>query len=522
MRKYDLTDLGFHYKGAATAKFTNFMLGPWKVIEVPFDVDVEVAKEEISRFLNKICALEIPTSLRCNLRCSYCYIEDPRMKNKDVSKNSVNDILKRASTIFPKLMKENVTEKEKVHVSPWGAEPFMNIDTLETVYEFCHNTYGKGKYMVGTSTNGTIWSDRISNFFTNLIKDDAIEQLQISLDGPPEVHDRYRRYANGNPSFKDIEKFTFKFRSLMASLGVNKKIDHFCSTIHLTDKFFPEIWRDTADFFSTPDKWWSTFPFLPMRMSGENMDNNLEIERFIKAQFLTAKLSKSKQEKGIKVVDFYTARLFGEISCKSKNAFPYCSAMNTQIGVDIDGSMYPCHGAITTPTYKPFLWFGNIFDGVLSYQKIIRNIHYQFGSILTRAKCSSCPVYNFSSGNICWSCAAHNLAMSGNPLIDNINKCIAYSESFKYWVQIAKMNINNPILDEIPIDVWFGNGMDSINPSDNLIESRRENMHYDRNYDGFIMKAIDKFTGILPNDNIQYVDEWWKMDNYLENVKKGS
>ena len=508
MLKYDLTDLGYVYKGAATVASKDMDVGQWHIIDIPKDINSKKVESDVSRWLNKICALEIPTSLKCNLRCKYCYIDDLRMKNKDVSKDVVTKILLESSKMFPGLMKQNVTEKKKAYITAWGAEPFVNVSTLEAMYEFGHEYYGKDRYSLGLSTNGTIWTKKIEQLFINLIQDKAMKDIQISLDGPPKVQNKNRPYINGNPSFKDVEKFVHSFFSLMNDLKVENKIHHFCSTINLQDEDFDKMWIASAQFFSEPNQWYTSLPVLPMRMSGEDMFGEVEINRFINAQKQMFDLVKKRADEKILVVDFYTNKLFGNISCKSKNAFPFCSAMNTQIGVDIDGSIYPCHGAITTPTYKPWLWFGNLFNKTLSYSKLIRNLYYQFNN-WNRGKCSSCPIYHYSTGSVCWSCAPHNLAVSGEPTIDNIMKCKAYMESFPYWVKIAKMNIDNPVLDEIPIQVK--------KQAKNKLKVMKDGVHFDRNYDGIIKGSVKKICDKEINiEKMWYSDSWWNFDNFHE------
>jgi len=524
MVRYGLEDVGYFYKGAATNKSYSLKVNGWNIIDIPEDIPKERVESEISIFLDGIKALEIPTSLMCNLRCKYCYVDDPRMKNKVVPKEVVTRILEEVSKSLPhfdpnKERREN--GKDKVHISPWGAEPFMNVSTLEAIYEFCNSAYGKNNYVMGTSTNGTIWSDRIAQLITNIVKDGALNELQISLDGPPEVQNRYRPHTDGKGSFNDIEKFYYNFSHLMGDLKVKDKKHHFCSTIHLQDPEFSKMWAMSAEFFSEPNKWWSSMPSLPMRMSGEDMYGMEEINRFIDAQRLTLEVVKERAKQGITIVDFYTSKLFCSIDCKSKNAFPFCSAMNSQIGIDLDGSMYPCHGAITTPKYKPFMWFGHLFDRTISYTAYKRNIHYQYGSIWNRAKCTSCPIYHFTTGNVCWSCGPHNLAVSGEPSFDNIFKCLAYIESYKYWVAIAKISVNNPILDEIPSA--FLSEVVNID-SNRKLDVMRKDMHFDRNYDGLIANAIRKVECCdCPNiEDMYYSDEWWNFDDFIDIVKKES
>jgi uncharacterized protein len=507
MLKYDLTDLGYEYKGAATTKSYKHEVLGWEITDIPVDITKETVEREITNFLNKICALEIPTSYQCNLRCKYCYIDDPRLKNKKVSKESVTKILVDSEQMLPKFNKDSVTKNNRAHFSPWGAEPFMNIDTLEAIYEYAHETYGEDKYIIGTSTNGTIWSDRIKTFFQNLINDKGLKDIQVSLDGPEWVQDSNRPYVNGKGSFRDIENFVMNFYDLQNDLDIQKGLIHFCSTIHLQDKDFDKKWEAAAEFFSEPNQWWTSLPSLPMRMSGEDMYGEDEINRFVNAQKLALEVIKKRADQDITVVDFYTQKLFGNVDCRSKNAFPFCSAMNSQIGVDIEGSLYPCHGAMTQPKFKPWLWFGNLFNKTIHYTKLIRNIHYQFNS-WNRGKCTTCEIYHYTSGSVCWSCAPHNLSVSGEPSMDNIMKCKAYAESFPYWVEAAKMNIDNPILDEIEPH--------NIKQSKNRLESINNGMHFDRNYDGIIASSVEKICNCdIDINNMYYNDTWWTYDNFI-------
>ena len=170
MIKYDLPMLGYDYRGVASSKKYYTYEGngdDWRIIDIPKEVPIEDAKKFVNNFINGILALEIPSSLVCNLRCNYCYISDPRMKNIKVSPKQIIDILENASLLFPGLSKseeirKSVSKREEttVYISPWGAEPFANLDTLEAIYEFAHEYYGKNKYKIGTSTNGTILNDR--------------------------------------------------------------------------------------------------------------------------------------------------------------------------------------------------------------------------------------------------------------------------------------------------------------------------------------------------------------------------
>jgi len=526
MVKYDLNDIGFNYKGISTSKTKSAKIegSDWVVDDIPVDVDTNDAISFVKNFIKGITAIEIPTSLVCNLRCRYCYIDDPRMKNKVVSSDVVHKILKESSEMFPSLspdekVRKSLTKDGKVYLSPWGAEPFANISTLETMQQFARETYGKGNYKLNTSTNGTFWNKRIENLFHNMIVDEAFTSIQVSLDGPKSLQDFQRPILGGAGSYDKIENFVGNLSHLSKEHNLKNRPYTFCSTIHLKDEKFADNWIAAAEFFSTPNKWYTSLPVLPMRMSGEDMDNKELVNRFLDAQRKMVELVKRRTKENITTIDFYSYKLFGNTSSRSKNAFPYCSALNTQIGVDVDGSLYPCHGPITTPMQKPFLWYGNLFDKVISYRQLYRNFSYQYGTLWTRARCVDCPVYNYSSGNVCWSCPIHNLGVTEEPSMDSLHKCFAYEQAYKYWIQIAKMTINNPILNDIPSG-WFNDNSVNLPIVKNPIEAIDKNSHFNMAYDGMIDRGIRRFIPGGNFENVQFKDSWWNFNNYIEIINK--
>jgi serine-type anaerobic sulfatase-maturating enzyme len=51
-------------------------------------------------------------------------------------------------------------------------------------------------------------------------------QIGLSLDGPPQIHDRTRRYASGRPSFADVAEGFRRLREAKIAFGVLIVIDH--------------------------------------------------------------------------------------------------------------------------------------------------------------------------------------------------------------------------------------------------------------------------------------------------------
>jgi len=527
--KYDLTILGFDYKGVASSNESKKInVDGWEITNIPDDSDIKYVEKFIREFISDIVAIEIPTSLVCNLRCNYCYISDPRMKNKDVDEKNVNQILELSSQMFPSLSKDKKirqrnNKKTKVYFSAWGAEPFTNTKTLNSLYEFGHEYYGKNEYEISLSTNGTILNDNVKKIISNIIDDNAFQSIQISLDGPEYLQNHQRPFLNKKGSFDAVKNFCSFLLDLQREKELKSRLYSFCSTIHLIDDNFSENWRNAAKFFSEPNTWHTALPVLPMRMSGEDLSNKNHINKFIYAQKEIFEVIKERAKQGVTVLDFYSNKIFGNISCRSKNAFPYCSALNTQIAVDIDGNLYPCHGPITSPLYKPFLYFGNLFEKTISYKQLMRNMNYQYGILWGLGKCEKCPLHVYGTGNICWSCPPHNLALTGEPSMDSPLKCVAYAESFKYWIAIAKMAFGEQHLEHIPNNEWFNDIEVNYNEFKNkiLVKNPHNNMHFDMNYNGIIDKALQRYEVEEKYHNYgdkKYISSWWDFDNF-KNIK---
>ena len=520
-RGYDLSDLGYLYRGPASVKTREIKFGDWTIVDVPIDVADSSVIDTVSRTIDNICAIELPTSFICNLRCKYCYIEDPRMKSKKNDPQIFINLLRRAFELFPKF-KQNSRE---VYVTPWGAEPLCDLDTLEAVYEYCLDNLGEN-FRTSTSTNATIWNPRVEKILEKLIKRKCLQDLQISLDGPKHVQDKYRPYLGGKGSFDDVKSFTLHFYDLCSKLKVETKLHHFCSTIHLNDDNFVEAWVAAAEFFTEPNTWHFQ-PNMPMRVSALDFDNEENYQKFIDAQKGTHEVIKKRVSQGIFCADFYTSKLFLEKSCRSKNAFSYCSALNTQIGLDVDGSIYMCHGPITSPWQKPYMWLGNILEGVISYQKLVRNLSWMYNTY-SRAKCTTCPFYFYALGNVCWSCPTHNLAATGEPTTDFIQKCGVYCECFKYWYANACMVCKGEVIERVPKNEWFTEGIDydslpSLPEEQKVDPIKRSSGHFDWDYDGLLMHALRRVMGFddyKSNRNFHINGRWWKFFNFFDVATK--
>ncbi len=85
-------------------------------------------------------------------------------------------------------------------VAFYGGEPLLAYDLVRRVIEYCEQRFA-GDFVFPMTTNGTLLGAAQCTFLA-----EHGVGLVVSVDGPPEVHDRQRRLADGTGSFDTIAR----------------------------------------------------------------------------------------------------------------------------------------------------------------------------------------------------------------------------------------------------------------------------------------------------------------------------
>ncbi len=139
-----------------------------------------------------------PGGPRCNMRCSYCYYID---KEKDFPKGTMQ-------------MPENLLEtfiEQRLEASPgpnthfeWhGGEPtLLGLDYFKMITRLQHKYKPEGRTISnGLQTNGLLLDEEWAEF---LAKEGF--SVGLSLDGPDEFHDRFRKTSSRVNTHIQVEK----------------------------------------------------------------------------------------------------------------------------------------------------------------------------------------------------------------------------------------------------------------------------------------------------------------------------
>ena len=132
----------------------------------------------------------------CNLNCDYCYYLDKSALYHGVSIMSL-DMLEK---IIRNYVETNAAEEL---VFNWhGGEPLLaGLDYYKEITKLQNKYCGNKKICNTLQTNAVLVNEEFASFF----KDNNF-LIGVSIDGPQDIHDRYRKDKLGNPTFKKVIK----------------------------------------------------------------------------------------------------------------------------------------------------------------------------------------------------------------------------------------------------------------------------------------------------------------------------
>lgn len=130
----------------------------------------------------------------CNMGCGYCGQQHVRLPKVEQHRDAVRRRL---------VLAAGAPETTEMSIGWFGAEPMMGyeqiLDLSASVIEVCDEA--GVAYSAKMVTNGSLLS--IAKL-RRLHQEARIDSFEITLDGPPEVHNAQRRLKSGLPSFDRI------------------------------------------------------------------------------------------------------------------------------------------------------------------------------------------------------------------------------------------------------------------------------------------------------------------------------
>lgn len=154
--------------------------------------------DTISPFGRPMYIMLKPAGSLCNLRCKYCYyLEKGQLYKEDKHQVISDDLLER----FIRDYIESQTTPQVLFTWHGGETLMRPVSFYRKALEL-QRRYARGRQIDNCiQTNATLLNDEWCRFFkeNNFL-------VGVSIDGPQEFHDEYRKTPTGGPSFQKVMK----------------------------------------------------------------------------------------------------------------------------------------------------------------------------------------------------------------------------------------------------------------------------------------------------------------------------
>lgn len=205
--------------------------------------DHETEKKEVCDFIDRFNELSeyvhttFILNLDCNFDCIYCH--EGKMKGKYYMTEET------AEQTIDFVKKQFVGKKKSLHIDFYGGEPLLSLDLMRKIaieMKSFMDDMG-GKFTFNFATNGSLLKREV----VRDLRQFGLRIFRVTLDGPKDIHDKYRPFKSGAPTYDTIiGNLKEVMKDMKVFIGGNYD--------EKTWKRFPELLDDMIKEGLTPDK----------------------------------------------------------------------------------------------------------------------------------------------------------------------------------------------------------------------------------------------------------------------------
>lgn len=143
---------------------------------------------------NSLEMIQLEVTERCNLRCTYCVYNPHFAEKRNYGTRNMSQ-----KTAFKAIdhLAESSKQQERIALAFYGGEPLLCFPLIKACVLYAREVMPEKELGFSITTNGTLITPDIAKFFS----EEGIG-VHVSLDGPEDIHDEYRKDAHGYGSFQ--------------------------------------------------------------------------------------------------------------------------------------------------------------------------------------------------------------------------------------------------------------------------------------------------------------------------------
>lgn len=350
----------------------------------------------------------------CNLRCSYCFQDHSALKSA-----VIDDECLQAAFESMDYLQERSPSKELPYFVIFGGEPLLKrkrqSEVIQKTLEESNNRGWKPKIV----SNGVDLE-----FYTDMLSSYKLEYIQVTVDGPEEIHNKRRISATSGGTFAPIIR------------GVQKAVDNNIKiAIHINvDAQNLPLLPELAHFFV--EQGWKgnnlIVPYLAPMRDISCMEYEHRLPEHVSLHQIFDFYRNCEDMSVIHLVGWVGAEIFRKVletGHLPSPQFKFCGGNMTRYCFDLNGDVYTCVDSAGVEEYK----VGRFFPTLEIDESVLGS--WRNRSILCMQKCTSCNLALVCGGG-CTKLAAEKEGSIGSPFCTDVQDVLF--ESARYYYPFLK------------------------------------------------------------------------------------
>jgi uncharacterized protein len=314
----------------------------------------------------------------CNFACSYCYQDEYMAPSQPLTSPQIDAFFAYIGKHFA---------QRKKYITIFGGEPLLPGNYHKEIIEYIINTASQKNIDIAIVTNGYSIAEYI-----DILKKGRIREVQITLDGTEDVHNKRRFLRDKSPTFSRISDGVDLL--LKNKVAVNLRM--------VIDKENIGNLPDLANY--AIEKGWTASPFFKTQI-GRNYELHhcqktaqklyTRLDLYID---LYAQIRKHPQILKFHKPAFSVSKFLFENGELPEPLFDSCPACKTEWAFDYSGNIYPC----TATVGKKGEELGSYYPSESLNADLVCN--WEERDVLAIAECKNCAL-QLACGGGCGSVA---------------------------------------------------------------------------------------------------------------------
>jgi len=284
----------------------------------------------------------------CNLRCRYCFVEEALPSGHEFSYMDA-DTARRGLRFFANTITKNPSDRkiDKTTIIFYGGEPLLNkeafLASISEIEKLKKEELLSSNSSITLLTNATVLDNEVIDALLR-----SKISVSVSLDGPQDIHDKNRIFANQQGTFQTVFENIKRLKEEGVQVGIS------CTISRQNLGSLEEIFN-----------WFTTE--LDIRGLGFNM--LIDLPEVAQADKVYAKIATRKIINCYKIARekaIYEDRMMRKVKAFVNQSLHLvdCGGCGNQIVITAKGLMGPCHaympsnkffpGNLNNPDFDPF------------------------------------------------------------------------------------------------------------------------------------------------------------------------